>query len=206
MIGSASPALILARRDIRSFGDAPKQFTLLSGWAAQYHDGRNGERQILGIMLPGETWHGISSFGIIAVTECLVSYDVADVDFKDVVGLDDLATTQSLLIAIGNNDAAGRIAFVLNHLFARLDRLNLVIDRSVVIPLTQADLGSMCCVTPVHISRVLGFLGKEGIIKRNGKHFTILLPSELARLARTEMRRPQRYKGPVETSGIAAGT
>ena len=175
MSGWESPVVVQGRRDVRSLGDAPKPFTLLSGWAAQYHDGWDGERQILGIMLPGDTWYGTSSFGIVAINECRVNYNVSDeVDGNEDGAIDDLATVQSLLLNLGNNDAAGRVAFVLQSLFARLDRIGAVHDRTATIPLTQADIGSICCVTPVHVNRVLRRFDNAGIIRREGKRITIL--------------------------------
>ena len=194
MSGWASPVVVLARRDVRQLGDAPKPFTLISGWAAQYHDGWDGERQILGIMLPGDTWHGTSSFGIVAINECHVTYSIPDeAEGSEDGALDDLATVQSLLVALGNNDAAGRVAFVLHNLFARLNRLGVVVDRTATIPLTQADIGSICCVTPVHVNRVLRTFDKAGIIRREGKRITILQAGDLARLARTDRAQPQSH-------------
>ena len=194
MLGGISPVVVQGRRDVRTLGDAPKPFTLISGWAAQYHDNWNGERQILGIMLPGDSWHGTSPFGIVAINDCHVIYSISDGTRQGKDGaVDDLATVQSLLIALGNNDAAGRIAFILQSLFSRLDRIGLVVDRTMTIPLTQADIGSICCVTPVHVNRVLRNFDKMGIIRREGKRITILRSGELARLARTARVKDQRH-------------
>ena len=194
MLGRELPVVVQARFDVRTLGTAPRPFTLISGWAAQYHDGWDGKRQILGIMLPGDTWHGTSSFGIVAIDDCYLSYNVSiETGASENGALDDLANIQSLLIMLGNNDAAGRVAFVIQHFFARLARLGVVIDNSATIPLTQADIASICCVTPVHVNRGLRTFDKAGFIRREGRRITILRGGDLARLARTDRPQPRTY-------------
>ena len=187
--GCATTVQVPAKLEISAIG-ARRPFLLVSGWAFQQHIARDGERQILGLMLPGEAFLGRTGHSIAAATQCVVEFPAASTWdlFRDAHpavagGIDDLQTVQRWLIAIGRNEASKRVAFFLCNLSQRLANGEGEALLAFDLPITQHDIADMCCVTAVHVNRVIRRMENSGLIEREQRKLIIKDYHLLMRLA-----------------------
>jgi CRP-like cAMP-binding protein len=177
-----------ARTNLVAEGDNSGTLYLLAdGWAFRHQTARNGNRQIVGLALPGDFCNlDVLAFGRIgygvrmltAGTLLTIERDKAlalGVYFPAIASL--FAQTAFLENAIlsrwtfclGRLSAQERLAHLLCELAVRRgyrqDRRQIKID----LPLTQEQLADVLGLTGVHVNRVLQHLRSLGLVAKRGR-------------------------------------
>lgn len=155
-------------------------FLLLDGWAMRSKLLRDGSRQIVGLLLPGDLCdiHGflldrmdhditmVSAGRIVAIPRPVM---LALIDSRPRIArallwgtLVDEATLREWLVNLGGRDALARTAHLLCELQMRLSHVGLATAAGYALPLTQVDLADALGLTPVHVNRVLRRLREQG--------------------------------------------
>lgn len=178
-----------------------KLFTLYSGWAFRYKTLKDGRRQILNFLLPGDliglqqefsdhAMHGVEA--ITAVTVCVfprddlwslfsqypsLGYDVAWLAARAEGFVD-----ENLLTA-GRRTASERVAMLLISLFGRLQRLDLAEGGSAEFPLNQQHIADALGLSLVHTNKTLRRLHQLGLHELQNGRLRLVNPRALERMA-----------------------
>lgn len=175
------------------YGDPLKRFpVLLEGWAVRYQILPDGSRQIVSLMLPGDTcYYGLSPAAtatdeIVAVSPCRVAW-VSQTDFADLLKESEPidrafkeygrlmhAILTSWIISMGRRNAVQRMAHFLCEAHRRLADIAPDDPDLIEFPLTQEDIADILGLTPVHVNRKLQQLRREGLIRLDGKELELL--------------------------------
>ena len=191
-LAGAQARRVAPRRDLVSEGDAPRHvFMILDGWAARTKMLADGRRQIVAILLPGDTCDAHNyvlrevDHSILALTRMRV----AEVDRGELEAMLDNSTRlcrafwwQELCSAaiqrewtlnLGQRSAFERIAHFLCETFVRLQALGLTQGNSCDFPIVQNDLADITGLTSVHVNRTLQELRRSGLIILTNRRLTI---------------------------------
>ncbi|WP_170926343.1 Crp/Fnr family transcriptional regulator [Devosia lucknowensis] len=165
---------------------------LLTGWACHSQMLGNGKRQITTLVVPGDyTGFGFltgsdayshyvtttpSQFGRIRLrqfTEITERYPaVMRATLK--ASATESAIGRERLISLGLRTAVERLSHLICEIWCRLSVVGLVTsDNSLVLPMTQAELGAALGLSTVHVNRTLQSLRKRGCIDLQGKRVQI---------------------------------
>jgi CRP-like cAMP-binding protein len=182
-----------AKHDILSEGERPDHVhVIVEGWAARYKTLRNGTRQIVAYLIPGDFCDlhvavlGHMDHGIVALTRCRVAY-IPSVEL-DALTSDHNGLTKALwwatlvdegvlrewILNVGRRDAYERIAHLLCEMHARMQMVGLVEDDRLALPLTQEQLADTTGLTSVHVNRTLQRLRNDNLIELGNGMLTIL--------------------------------
>jgi CRP-like cAMP-binding protein len=189
-------------RDILSEGDAPTHvYAILDGWAARYKTLRDGTRQIIAFLIPGDlcdseiTVLKKMDHSVLALTPVTVASLPRDALMELTrdrpklaqafwwATLVDMAVLRAWLVNLGRRDAQARIAHQVCELHARMKRIGLARDGEFDLPITQEQLSDALGLTSVHVNRVLQRLRSEGMIRLQNRHLTLLDAERLGALA-----------------------
>lgn len=174
---------IPARRDIVREGERPQSILfVLEGWGCRYKQLRDGRRQVVSIMLPGDMCD--ADTGAIERMDhtiaAISAMKVAQVNFRRFDELREhpevaraivlherakIAIQREWTMSLGQRSAIERISHLLCELFLRLESVGAVEGNSCEFPLTQSDIADACGLTPVHVNRILQELRKEGLVE-----------------------------------------
>lgn len=180
-------------RDVIIAGNAP-QFLYVNhdGWLSRYKILRDGCRQIVNLVLPGEIF-GLpacafrnSLYSVATLTECSLStipieavFSAAERNsrlsralFFSAIG--EAAILGEHLIDTARRSAYGRLGHFLLELFVRLERGGCIESLSFEMPLTQETIGDALGLSPVHVNRTLRALRADGLIALDGKRVRLL--------------------------------
>lgn len=168
---------------------------VVAGWAALVRDFRDGRRQILSLLLPGEVLGDFhpslptTPWAVVALTEVAI----ADAPAADPDGAleqayragADLqrAYTLNHIVRLGRMDAYERIADWLLETRDRLALSGLVDEGAFPMPLTQDMLGDLLGLTSVHVNRTLQVMRREGSVDLRSGWARLLRPAQLAEAA-----------------------
>lgn len=164
-------------------GERPDDVRLvLSGFAYRYKVLRDGKRQIVALLVPGDFCDlhvailGAMDHGIAAMSLCTIA-DLSRATVLDLtekyprIGralwwatLVDEAVLREWLVNIGRREAAPRMAHLFCELLVRLQAVGLADQASYPFPLTQVDLADALGLTPVHVNRTVQALRQAGLI------------------------------------------
>jgi CRP-like cAMP-binding protein len=182
-------------------GAIRKVFVLQEGWAIRYKSLRNGRRQILNFLLPGDV---IGFFGVLYKT---ADYGVEALADSRLHGFTTrrlleafrqsprLATAMSLLagqderqldeqiMRIGCRGAAERMAHLFMELHHRLLQAGQPERVSRRFPFPQTILADTLGMSHVHANRSFRTLVREGLVALRNKHIVLLDPCGLADFA-----------------------
>lgn len=158
-------------------------FLLAEGIAIRYRILRDGQRQILNLVMPGD-FAGITSCrfeNALYSIKTLTAATILPIPTTRLVGLfethpqlaaklfwsfaSERAILGERLIALGRRSAAERIAHFLLELFTRLRRLGLADERSYRLPLTQEMIGDVLGLSIPYVNRVLAQLREDGFAR-----------------------------------------
>ena len=173
-------------RDIHAAEVAPPPPRMIvAGWAAQYRQLANGQRQIVSLRLPGDfaaPWRPLrlpSSCAVAALTELetvnaqpLAEAGPAHPGLAHAVRV--MAHLETALLAdqimrLGRQTAAGRFAHLMLELHERLGRVGLAEDGRFAMPLTQEALADVLGFSVVHVNRTIQQLRRDRLLDvRNG--------------------------------------
>lgn len=179
---------------------SPQLCTLYSGWAFRYKTLRDGRRQILNFLLPGD-FIGLQdefadgrTHGVEALTDCALctferdqlwelfhtrpklGYDVTWLAAREEKLVDDN------LVTSGRRNAGERVAMLLMHLYRRAERVGLVRDGWAEFPLNQQHVADALGLSLVHTNKTLRRLLLLGLYRLDGGWLRILEPHALEAL------------------------
>ncbi len=165
---------------------------MLEGWACRYKTLGSGRRQIVAIYLPGDVCNfdallmaGPDQSIRAARGACLAGICHATLDHvvRTMPAISHGLWWESVASAsiqrvwtvnVSRRSATKRLAHLLCELFTRLTAIGLNQGWRCAVPLTQADLGQACGLTPVHTNRTIQELRLLGLIALEGGMLEIL--------------------------------
>jgi len=176
--------------------------TLFAGWAFRYKTLRDGRRQILNFLLPGD-FIGLqqkmtdeSPHGVEALTDVVLCTFPRDTVWQlhqrlPAVGYDitwlaahEESIVDENLVSVGRRTAAERIAMLLIRLYKRASALQPgAPGRSVLFPITQQHIADALGLSLVHTNKTLRRLHKLGLYRIVEGHLVLLDPGALERMA-----------------------
>ncbi len=179
-------------------GDRPGHSTfLVSGFCARYSLTFSGDRQLTEINVPGDfvDLHSMlmkqMDHGIVALSDCVIA-PAQHSDLRRITEqyphltrllwletVIDGAIHRQWLVTMGRQNAASRLAHLICELYLRLEAAGHASERRFTVPLTQADLGDVLGLTPVHVNRVMMELRHHDLIGWKGAQVAILNWDEL---------------------------
>jgi CRP/FNR family transcriptional regulator len=186
---------------IRQDGRSRFAYTLFDGWALRSHQHRQGSRQVLDILLPGDT------IGLAAVmlgasvpsVSALTSVSLCVLDGKRMTALlescpgltlailktrlDDERRVDARLVMLGQMRAAERVGYLLIETYHRLRLRGLANNGTCPFPLRRLDLADAVGLSQVHVMRALGALRSESLAHLDGRDLHIPNVGKLARYA-----------------------
>jgi CRP-like cAMP-binding protein len=170
-----SPTKLLVRGQI-----AERSTLVIEGYAMRSIT-EEGKRFIVGLQVPGDftDLHGFAlkrlDHDIVTLGDTLVGY-VPHERLQRVLAenphlarllwfaaLVDAAVHRQWILKLEQLTAPRRVAHIFAELWYRLDLVGLGRRDGLRTPLTQIDLAEMCGTTPIHMSRALSQLKREGI-------------------------------------------
>jgi CRP-like cAMP-binding protein len=171
------------RHDLIREGDRPDYVHVIrEGIACRYKVVRDGGRQIMAYLLPGDfcdlhvSLLGEMDHNIGTLTACMVALlprtAVEDLTTKRAAitralwwaTLVDEGILREWLVNMGRRPADQRLAHLLCELLLRLRCVGLASDTSFELPLTQGQLADTLGMTEVHLNRMVHQLRKAGLI------------------------------------------
>lgn len=181
------------RQDITHEGDSPTEVRLiLEGFACRYKLLRNGRRQIMAYLVPGDLCdfqvfilnamdHSIGTLSPCTVVDIPRS-KILELSERPAIAralwwmtLVDEATLREWLVNIGQRNAPERIAHLFCEIHLRLETVGLAEVDRFKLPITQVDIANTMGLSPVHVSRALRTLRERNLVVFEGR--TIIVPN-----------------------------
>lgn len=181
---------------------ATKLAVMLAGWACRYKVALGGRRQVVAFYLPGD----VCDFSILMTPE--LDSTVELIDCAEIAGLSrgqlaflsrnqprvvramwrDAQSAASIqrewIFNIAQRSAIERTAHMLSEIVARLGAVGLYDGEGCCdLPITQADFGDACGLTPEHTNRCLRELRDAGLAIWRGGRLSVPDPGKLARVS-----------------------
>ena len=181
-------------------------FVLSSGTAIRYKVLRDGRRQVLSLLLPGDflglpgCMFETSLYSIASLTEavvCSISFHAIFDLFQHWPRLGTAmfwlaghegALFAEHLVGVGRRSAYERVAGLLLELLYRLQNAGLADERSYSLPMTQELMADALGLSVPHVNRTLRRLREDGLIAVEGSLLTCLDVTALSRLADLDSR------------------
>lgn len=202
-LSDATLQTIARHRSLQLSGDrAQVVYFVMEGWLVVSKSTKDGQRQIVDFVLPGEVFDPSSaekqrsSADLTALTRATVSvipqagwHDLlqSHPELQKVLNRRTAASYARIaerLLRIGKAPAEARIAYAICELCLRSTELGLVDGNEFHLPLTQQVLGDFVGLSSVHVSRTLRRLRRDDIV-RTGDHLDIVIQDvdQLAEIA-----------------------
>lgn len=199
------PRQVAPRTDLAAEGTPRGALILvLDGWACRYRVLTNGNRQIIGLLLPGDFSQpfGITpqrwSDSLMAMTPLSVcelspravrSLALSHPAIEDALWLDlylerDLAS--ELIVSLGRRTATERLACILAEIYFRLAAVGMTEGQAFDLPVRQADLADLLGLSAVQVNRSLMDLRRRQLVTWQNRRFEILRLRELLAFAQFE--------------------
>ncbi len=178
--------------DIITQGDNPEGvYLLIDGWAGRYKMLREGERQIMAFLIPGDLCDinimllDQMDHSIGALSPCKVLYfprqRLADLMDKSQQlsralwwsSLVDEAILREWLVNVGRRSSEKRIAHLICEMLFRSRAVGLTDDDTFELPLTQEQLGDTLGMSTVHVNRSIPTLRGQNLITSHGRRIVI---------------------------------
>ncbi len=172
-------------------GDPPVRCGVLcSGFAYRQKHTGDGQRQIVGLHIPGEAvdfqnlYLDVSDHSVQMLTRGDVAF-VARTEFQELIRtragvahailinvLVEGSIFREWVVNVGRRDARTRMAHLLCEFAIRMEAQGLSGHDGFELPITQEQLADAVGLTPVHVNRTLKALDSAGLIKRNKRSIT----------------------------------
>lgn len=193
-------------------------FLIMDGMAVRYRVLRDGQRQILNFLLPGDFAGTIACRFKSALhsVRTLTQTVIAPIPVAKFIGLSEThpslaakllwsfaseaAIYAEHLITVGRRPASARIAHFLLELLTRLQAVGLADERSYRLPLTQEMISDALGLSVPYVNRVLRELRDSGLVRIRDQQVIIDNLEELAALAEFE----HHYLRPLPISEVLA--
>lgn len=205
------------RRDIVLDGyEFRKVGFIKGGFAAHYKLLRNGKRQIVNFLLPGDIVGLPGSFldravcSVVAVTDmtlqvCTLDAFVGLCCRRPKFGLalswlaiEEAAVYAEHIVNIGRRTPLERLAHFLLEIHSRLEVVGIASETAFDLPFTQEMMSDALGLSVPHLNRMLGRLRAEGLIVVNDRHVEFLDLRAVSLLAQFQPIRPARIPVPGE--------
>lgn len=196
-------------KSIVNAGDGARAVQLvISGWAARYRLSEDGNRHIVGFVLPGDfcDLHAPAMVKIDCSVVALTSCEIAAIDAVELESLAarkfevaraiwwltmfEAAMLRSWVVNVGSRRALAKIAHLLCEVHLRQQLIGGCHNDCFELPIRQTDLAESAGITPVHANRVIQELRAAQLIRWYQKHCYVL---DLAGLRRTAEFDPSLY-------------
>lgn len=173
---------------------------VVNGWAFRYRMMHDGRRQILNILLPGDTFgletlFGQSPAASVQAASPITYLALSPADLSNTVEQSAelrhklfnalLAENDALgnwVVRLGKCDAEERTAALLLDLHERLLQAGLATARGFVLDLTQSEFADVVGLHVIHLNRVLGRLRARKLVSIDKKVVTLHDPQGLGEL------------------------
>ena len=185
-------------------------YTALEGMGLRYKTLEDGNRQVVGFILPGD-FVGLQS-GVMGemkhsveattrMTMCVFNrsdlWELFKQQPRRAFGLTHVAATEEfvlgeMLAAVGQMDGLAKISWVLNRFFQRLTAIGLNENDQVPLPYRQQDVADAMGLSLVHTNKTLAKLRVQGIATWADEALTVHRPDELAKLGHSNGVTPVR--------------
>jgi CRP-like cAMP-binding protein len=171
-----------------------------SGFASRYKLLRNGKRQVVNLVLPGDVVGLPGSFlekacySVIAVTDmklqvCPIN-EYVDLCYQRpqfALALSWLAIEEAITCGehatnIGRRTPDERLAHFLLEMYTRLQTVGLASDCGLELPFSQEIMSDVLGLSVPHLNRTLAKLRSEGLIHLTGRKVVLADPTSLAML------------------------
>lgn len=186
---------------VRQGSRSAQLFTLFSGWAIRFKEMRDGRRQILNFLLPGD-FVGFqnrlfeeSPYGVEALTDVEVcvfarsriwdlyrGYPELAYDLTWLTAHEESFIDENLLTA-GRRSAAERVAMLMMHLAKRVALLRPSATAPYDIPINQSHIADALGLSLAHTNKTLKALEKRGLFRFANGQLEMMNSRALARLA-----------------------
>lgn len=171
------------------------------GWAFRHRTLRDGRRQVMDFVLPGDICDPTvlvtprADFSMQALTELRYSlvhleHVLELVNRSPRIGAAlwwaeayEEAIARAHLVAVGRLSAYERVAYLLWEIWTRLRVVDLADAEGFEMPASQELIADAAGLSYVHVSRTLHRLGREGLIRRSHKTWRILDVARIQRIA-----------------------
>lgn len=174
---------VKAHHELIREGDPPGPFLIfLKGWGARSKLVRNGQRQIVGLLMPGDSCdlhanavaemdHSIGT--LTASTVATINRAELDQLLEDhpkvlralyVSQLIDEGICRAWIVGMGRRSSRERLAHLMCELYMRGQNVGLADENQMSLPLTQELLADTLGLTSVHINRVLRDLRADQVM------------------------------------------
>jgi CRP-like cAMP-binding protein len=189
------------RRDLVVDGFEYRKLAFVEhGFASRYKLLRNGKRQIVNLVLPGDVIGLPGSFlekacySVIAVTDmklqvCSTSeyvhlcYERPQFALTlSWLAMEEAITLGEHAINVGRRTPAERLAHFLLEMYSRLETVGLATAHSVELPFSQEIMSDVLGLSVPHLNRTLAKLRSEGLIHVNGHRIDLAEPATLEML------------------------
>ena len=176
-------------------------WALVDGWASRYLLRPNGDRQIVGLMTPGDFCDfrdirlSVRHFEIVTLTPATVvhipraQFNAVLDEHRDIVlafakaQLADESIMQMWIANMASKRALQRTAHLLCELVARVSRSTDQTTLDIEFPLAQSDLAYILGMSVVHVNRVLQSLRAEDLIRLQSHRLQVNDYPKLAKIA-----------------------
>ena len=171
-------------------------YYLVEGTMLRHLDDKRGQRQLVGINVPGD-FVDLHSFAMKRLDHSIASLEdatLARVSHKAIVPLVeqsphlaralwfstllDAAMHREWIFRLGRLNAEGRIAHLIAEIVERLRFVGLYEGRELPVRLLQRDYAEACGITSVHANRSFRTLRERGILDTGGDGRIIILDEE----------------------------
>lgn len=174
-------------------------YYLVEGTMLRHIDDRRGERQLVGVNIPGDfvDLHGYAMKRLDHDVGSLTRATLAQVSHRKITELIDAfphlgralwfstlldaAMHREWIFGLGRLNAEGRIAHLIAELIERLRLVGLYDGSVLPIPLLQRDYAEACGITPVHANRSFRILRERGALRPCGEGRIEILDEALIR-------------------------
>jgi CRP-like cAMP-binding protein len=217
ILATARP--VRRRQDIVTEGRRTRTvFLVLDGLLIRYRITRDGHRQVINVVLPGDSVGSPSCFfeGALYSVRTLTNAIIASMSLDTLSALldakprlaaklfwlfsCDAAVCAEHVVVIGRRSARERIVHFFLELLTRLQAIGLADRTSFHMPFSQDVICDAVGLSLAYVNRELNLLAREGLITITGHKVVLNHPNALADLVDFE----QRYLLPLPTSEVFA--
>lgn len=190
------------RQSVIDEGDEPNAVTvILEGWACRYKHLKDGRRQILSFLLPGDMCepsvfllrhvaHSMATLTPVTLARMseetvrgLMNRSQAISDAFNYDMLIDTEIQREWTVSIGQRTSAERLAHLFCEILERLSIAGLIAGPEYDMPVTQIDLADALGMSGVHTNRTLQEMRRVGLVSLRGRHLRVHDLQGLQRLA-----------------------
>ncbi len=205
------------RRDLVIDGYEFKKLAFVrEGFAARYKLLRNGKRQIITLILPGDvvgmpgSFLDLPTFSVITLTD--MKMDVCSLDaFVELshrrpkfglalawLAIQEATTYAEHIVDMGRRTSVERLAHFLLEIHARLTMVGLADGNAFDLPISQEVMSDALGLSVPHLNRMLSKLRTDRMIARADRRVELLDPEALRRLAHFQPAKLAGIPGPLK--------